>query len=165
MKILFLDIDGVLNSTQFYNNKSTEDLILEPLDGRCVLHVKSIVDATDARIVITSTWRGGWEKEASRCSREGQILNRFFKLYGLSIYDKTPVLPGRRGAEIRAYLDACPEKVTGYCIIDDNDFSWKKHHLHRHVIQTDFEDGGLKEEHAKKAIEILNQRCGLQLFR
>lgn len=158
MKILFLDIDGVLNSTQFYSNKSTEELLQEPFDGRSAHHVKNIVKATDAKIVITSNWRGGWEKEADRCSKEGQILNNFFKTYGLSIYDKTPVLPDRRGAEIRAYLASCQEKITSYCIIDDNDFSWKKYRLHRHVVQTDFENGGLKEEHAKKAIDILNRR-------
>lgn len=59
MKILFLDIDGVLNSYQFYENKSNQELVDNPFDTACVRHLKTIIDATDAKIVLTSTWRGG----------------------------------------------------------------------------------------------------------
>lgn len=158
MKLLFLDIDGVLNSEQFYANKSNEQLLAEPLDSACAIHVKSIIDATDAKIVLTSTWRGGWNKFSFLCTQEGRILNDFFGSFGMTIYDKTPILPGRRAAEIRAYLDACTEEVNGYCIIDDNDFSWKDYHLERHVVMTDFRNGGLQKKHADKAIRILKHR-------
>lgn len=158
MKILFLDIDGVLNSSQFYQNKTNSQLLKEPFDRSCAGFVKMIVDQTGAVIVLTSTWRGGWEKEAERCTLEGHLLNDLFSSLGLTVFDKTEVLPGGRAAEILKYLKDCPETVSSYVIIDDNDFHWKRYGLSRHVVQTDFADGGLKELHAKRAIAVLNHR-------
>ncbi|MDO4617572.1 MAG: HAD domain-containing protein [Lachnospiraceae bacterium] len=164
MKIIFLDIDGVLNSTQFYERKSNNELLEEPFDRNNALQLKRIVEATDAKVVLTSTWRGGWHKNPVLCTLEGKLLNQLFSSLGISIYDKTPVLKEGRAAEIKAYLESCPEKVSAYVIIDDNDFHWKKNGLARHVVQTDFENGGLKEEHADQSIAILNENL-LSRFR
>lgn len=158
MKIIFLDIDGVLNSMQFYENKTNENLLKEPFDQTNALHLKKIVEATDAKIVLTSTWRGGWEKDPEKCTLEGQLLNEFFSSLGISIYDKTDVLNTGRAREIKEYLKNSPEKISRYVILDDNDFQWKKNRLSRYVVQTDFNDGGLKEAHAQRAITILNRK-------
>ena len=55
MKIIFLDIDGVLNSKAYdskrdWNKQTNIDETRLPL-------IKQIVEATDAKIVLTSTWR------------------------------------------------------------------------------------------------------------
>ncbi len=158
MKIIFLDIDGVLNSTQFYEKKSNYELLEEPFDRNNALQLKKIVDETGASVVLTSTWRGGWDRNPVLCTLEGKLLNSLFASLEISIYDKTPVLPEGRAAEICQYLKSCRERITSYVIIDDNDFQWKQNGFSKHVVQTDFENGGLKEEHAVQAIEILNRR-------
>lgn len=167
MKFLFLDIDGVLNSADFYKNyedKTDEELRDMLFDPSCIACVKDIVDATGASIVLTSSWRDIWEKDPSECSYEGQLLNSVFSSFGLSIYDKTACLPGGRSAEIRHFMKTSGEKITGYVIIDDNDFGWKKAGLLKHVVQTDFMEGGLKIGHVPEAIRILNRRTALRCF-
>ena len=49
-------------------------------------------------------------------------------------------------------------KVERFVILDDNDFHWKQRRLDSFWVQTDFSDGGLKEEHVKKAVEILTDK-------
>jgi len=46
-KIIFLDIDGVMN-----HEHSTEDM-----DGACLYQLKRIIDCTGAKIVLTSSWK------------------------------------------------------------------------------------------------------------
>ncbi len=158
MKIIFLDIDGVLNSMNFYKYKTSRQLIAEPLDRENGKFLKQIVDETDAKIVITSSWRGGWEKDPEKCTSEGKILNDFLGSFGLSIYDKTVVSGSGRAWEIKWFLQSCDEKVTDFVILDDNDYQWKKNGFAHNIVQTDFNDGGLKAEHAEKAIQILNRK-------
>ena len=56
MKIIFLDIDGVVNC--MYTKQRLRGIIF--VDPRKIQLVKDIVAATGARIVLTSTWRYGW---------------------------------------------------------------------------------------------------------
>lgn len=161
MKVIFLDIDGVLNSMEFYENKPESDLRHNPFDRKCVAVLKQIVDATDAKIVLTSSWRGGWDKDPSRCHLEGQLLNDIFAEYGFSVYDKTASLrSGRRPMEIKQYLETSGSAINNYVIIDDNDFGWKEFDMDSRLVLTDFQKGGLNTDHAAKAIKILNKKRG-----
>lgn len=51
-KLIFLDIDGVLNDHR-YNEASMSGAILP----ECVARLNRILEATDARIVLSSAWR------------------------------------------------------------------------------------------------------------
>lgn len=158
MNILFLDIDGVLNSEKYYLSLTHEEMREIPLDQRCIAWLKHIIDETGALIVLTSSWRGGWDRDSSRLSTEGQILNRIFSEHGLSIYDKTPVLhTGRRPAEIRNWLENCGLKIHRFVIIDDYDFGWKKQKMARHWVRTDFNDVGLSERQAEEVIALFKK--------
>lgn len=69
MKVIFLDIDGVLNSRKYdsvrnWNEQTDIDVSRLPLLGE-------IVAATGAEIVLSSTWRVHWEKEESLCDEDG----------------------------------------------------------------------------------------------
>lgn len=69
MKIIFLDIDGVLNSGDYmralhvitHNAKkegsSTRDEFGQLFDPRCITYLDYIIRMTGAKIVISSTWR------------------------------------------------------------------------------------------------------------
>lgn len=159
MKIIFLDVDGVLNSMTHY--EKVKNITKDPLDSSCVHLLGEIVRASGAKIVLTSTWRGGWEKDPDQCHLQGQILNRYFQKEGLEIYDKTPnliVMDGTaRCQEIRRWIQSCPYKIESYIIIDDGDFKWQKYGLAHRWIQTDFQKNGLEEGQKEECIQLLNK--------
>lgn len=105
MKVLFLDVDGVLNT---YGNGSLYTL------NKNKMHMLSyIIKQTKAEIVISSTWR----LDPFAMSRLSKRLN--YK--NARIYGVTPRSPtGFRGQEIRSWLREHPE-VSKYCILDDDD--------------------------------------------
>lgn len=64
MKVIFLDIDGVLNNNDYYERRS-KGLInnKHDIDELLISRVNDIVEATNAVIVVSSTWRlGGLSK-------------------------------------------------------------------------------------------------------
>ena len=50
MKVIFLDIDGVLNS-------DASLMVDDRVEGDLILNLKYIVDKTDAKIILSSSWR------------------------------------------------------------------------------------------------------------
>ncbi len=111
MNILFLDVDGVLNSVRSaiafdgYPNTHNTD----KFDDISVNLIRTICYKYDVKIVLSSTWRlfKGWEELRNQLQ--------------LPIIDKTPHLhlSRNRGGEIQRWLDSHPE-VTKYAIIDDD---------------------------------------------
>lgn len=155
MKVIFLDIDGVLNHEEFFLTH-IDEMEQFPVDPECVRRVKDIVDATGARIVLTSSWRMGWSRNPDEMDELCRRLVEIMAEYDLEIYDRTDWLRnGDRGLEIREWISNAPTKVERFVIIDDNDFHWKQRRLDAYWIQTDFSDGGLKEENVPRAVEIL----------
>ena len=130
-KILFLDIDGVLNSFDNSNSRSllyklsddnkSRDEFGRLFDERCVRWLTYIVEMTDCKIVISSTWRKSglivmkemWEKR----KLPGEVIDitplepneKLINLYGEYDVD--------RGYEIQEWLDK--NKWNSYCIVDD----------------------------------------------
>ena len=155
MKVIFLDIDGVLNSEDYYT-AHMDDMMENPVDRQCIERLRRIVAATGARIVLSSSWRGGWSREPEQMDELCQRLVETLAEYDLEIYDKTCVLKnGDRAKEIRLWIKNAPEKVESFVIIDDNDFQWKKYHLRKKWVETDFSNGGLLDAHVEKAVKIL----------
>ena len=114
MKVLFLDIDGVLNSrkTALLHGsvfKTTEGCS-EKLDPYGCLFIKRL-HQHGVKIVLSSTWRGGQWTE--------QELESFFMF---PIHSRTcwhPFKGSVRGDEIKIWLNEHPE-ATHYCIVDDD---------------------------------------------
>lgn len=155
MKILYLDIDGVLNSQAYDLNRDRNEQT--NIDETRLPLVKEIVDKTGAKIVLTSTWRSHWNKEETACDDDGRYINRLFAKYGLAIYDKTPELgrPFLRKDEIKAWLSEHTNEVERFAILDDYKFGWGE--LTDHCVFTNPTRGlGLEEEHVARAIELLN---------
>ena len=167
MKILFLDVDGVLNSMTHYH--SVKNITEDPLDSASIHCLAQIIAATDATIVLTSTWRGGWHKDPDRCQVQGKILNRYLKKEGLEIYDSTPSLDICDGSvrcqEILLWMKRCPYKIESYAIIDDADYHWENYGLSHRWIRTDFNQLGLEEKHVAPAIALLNKKEKKLFFR
>ena len=158
MKYLFLDIDGVLNSYKY--DKERDIMTTNNIDGTRLDLVKKIVDQTDAKIILTSTWRKHWEKSEVFCDEIGKDLNETFKSHGLEIYDKTPSIDFlERGIEVEAYLSDHKNDLEAFCIVDDMMYAWDG--LSPFFVKTNPRIGyGLEERHVEKIISLLNSNKG-----
>lgn len=109
MKILFLDVDGVLNSAQWFASQDkTKDTWT--VDPKAVKRITRLCAETDTKIVLSSTWR-----KYDTCL---QVLANA----GLFIYEHTPLLPhdAHRGGEIEQWLYQHMEEVRKFAIVDDD---------------------------------------------
>ena len=174
MKVIFLDIDGVLNC------RTTQEVIWRDNgkegfhgveDGKIKL-LKKIVRKTGAVIVLHSSWRlnkdesvfhhysffDDLDDEEFDLSPKKSIykyLRKHLSANRLKIYDSTPFIGHwSRPKEIHVWLKAHSE-VTNYVILDDEKFSaFKDYGLIDHVVFTSY-DEGLTEAKANEAIDIL----------
>lgn len=149
MKVIFLDIDGVLNSWKYDQERGSLD---ENIDKTRLPLICEIVNATNAQIVLTSTWRKHWSQKTDEADQIGRKINETFALYNLTIMDKTPDL-NNRPQEIKAWL--CNQLVERFVIIDDIHFGWED--LDKNVVKTNYRVGrGLGHSHVQRSIDILN---------
>lgn len=153
MKIIFLDIDGVLNSRRYDRTRSSDE---GNIDVTRLPLLKRIVDATGAKIVLSSSWRTHWDADEGLCDETGRELNPLFARFGLAIYDKTPAVSARdRDMEVRAWLATHSEEVEAFVILDDILTGWGD--LTDRLVRTSPMIGyGLEDIHVKEAIEKLN---------
>lgn len=123
------------------------------IDPARMLLLRRIVEATGAKLVLSTSWRTHWEKNAETGDETGRQINQIFEEYQLEVYDKTPQLGARREEEIRRWLELAAE-VENFVVLDDMflcaDF------LKNHFVRTSNFRDGLDEEDAQKAIAILN---------
>ena len=113
MKIIFLDIDGVLNCDRYIIENNCRGIGIDPT--RMVL-LADIVRASGAKIVLTTSWRAHWSEKPEECDAMGREINEAFAAHGLSVYSKTPRISYNREEEILAWLDENPE-ATRFVII------------------------------------------------
>ncbi len=155
MKVIFLDIDGVLNSKRYDNAR---DIIKEQfIDITRVQLVSQIVEQTGAVIVLSTTWRTYWQQGGSN-NDTGRYIDETFASCGLSIFDKTPLLKvtgTERPREIALWIQQCQHSIEQYVILDDYNFGWDG--MHNNWVKPNYMIGyGLEQHHVDKAICILN---------
>lgn len=152
MKIIFLDIDGVLNSRQY---DSCRGAVKGNIDESRLPLLSRLMDQTGAKVVLTSSWRRHWDPTGVETDHIGEELTHTFGRYGIILYDKTPDVGNDRSKEIRKWISEHPF-VKRYVIFDDNKFGWGD--LEANVIKTDYRIGkALEQKHIDKAIELLLQ--------
>lgn len=163
--IIFLDVDGVLNSLRttrtFGNWTFVDDYLIERL--------KRIVDEAEALVVLTSTWNEGYWHDSYReefLALVDELLN-----HGIEVYGCTRYLHDRRIAN-RA-LDICEwinlnfDIIKNFVIIDDQRMWYENNgpleskvlygNFYENLVKTDPRIG-LQEEDVLLAISILNSR-------
>ena len=126
MRVIFLDIDGVLNSHR--TAVAFESILQRRLDPVAVMMLYRVVTRASAQIVVSSTWRrdSQWLTTIWGCLREAGWPwdhTSFLPLGECPIIDRTTTEdlgPGTlRGHEIEHWLEAHPE-VDDYIILDDD---------------------------------------------
>lgn len=137
MKVIFLDIDGVLVTMESFTRyrRSGSNAQAHP---DCVEQLNRILAHTGAAIVLSSTWRMFGRPYMDRKFTEWKIQK--------PVTDFTPILQTKegeivvsqpRGHEIQSWLDGHPE-VRQFVILDDeSDMA----HLLPALVKTDFNDG------------------------
>ncbi len=151
LKVIFLDIDGVLNSNDYIDYALDNNIkgILEDINPKTIQMLKFAIDATDAQIVLSSSWR-----DTSRFKE----LKELFLKYGINLNEKTPVLNNERGLEIKQYLKE-HINIEQYLILDDEIFDSFDEELKENLIltkenQKDYSFGeGLQIKHIEQIIE------------
>ena len=153
-KLIFLDIDGVLNCHGHAD--------FEP---SCVEQFNRVLAATEARVVISSAWRYLMLDQpdcpkAMTISGFGTML-RTHKIFGLVIVGHTgpdelfDEDPNPRGRLIRHWLkENRGEPISRYVVVDDEDNGITEHRLP--FVRTDG-NKGLTVEAADQIIQVLNR--------
>ena len=135
-KIIFLDIDGVLNDDGYNRSKGIY------VDPKMVKNLAYIVRNTGADVILSSSWRLGYKKfiENNYQSDEKEYTQLYEMLTaeGITVKGCTP-LSNKSGSaarpyEIREWLNRFPS-IFSYVILDDDTF-WNWGYLQRNVVTT-----------------------------
>lgn len=138
MTVIFLDVDGVLNLGCFDQSTSC-------FHDNCLNELKLLVLHTDAKVVVSSSWK---DDESSLNSLKCKLYE-----YGIRAIDTTERRSYKtREVEIQEWLDAHPD-VSNYVVLDDWDLS---EFFPDHMVHTcDRQRIGLDEAWRKEAEKIL----------
>lgn len=153
MNIIFLDIDGVLNTLQisdkpfesnfgqvsrdgyYYQYCMPEDL--EVSNKQSVMWLNKLCEETNSKIVITSTWRMG--VNGLRCTKKALYNSGLHK--DIDILGFTPIIHNAtfniRGNEIKMYLNDNPE-ISNYVILDDDKDMLPEQMFHLVKVNSDY---------------------------
>lgn len=169
-KAIFLDIDGVLNAygTDKENRSKSRCGNCIGIDKDKVKRLSKIVQKTNAILILSSSWKIGWEPKGKYIVDRYDIYNtannyhakyldnHLKKKGGLVITDKTREKNlYYRGMGIKAYLFLHPE-ITDWIVLDDEIFiDFKERGIIPHLVKTD-PIWGLTDDDAEAAIKMLN---------
>ena len=161
-RLIFLDIDGVLNSAPYMKSRPEAvkrmdhpDFDQHTLDPWAIAQLNRILAETGSAVALSSSWR----LESSKVG-EGALKNteRLMRLRGFNgrLWQATPDLAklagGVRGAEIDAWLNRHEHLGPfSFVILDDRDDMQPWNHR---LVQTTWQNG-LTPALASKAIEML----------
>lgn len=162
MKIIFLDVDGVLNS-EVWNQKhkiETENGFL--IDEETIKLLSHFIKTSGAKIVLHSGWRFWFDKNFSPIRKESENFKNLLDKNGLSFYDFTPDLTTEeirkngkfslsKPKEILLWLNNHSD-ISNWVVIDDIVLNNKT--IQKHQVAPDSKIG-LTLADIEKAIKLL----------
>ena len=172
-KIIFLDLDGVLNTANYYDriqheHLPTEDIFGTLFDPKAVEQLSHIIDSTQAKIVISSSWRYSGIANMRAMWKARQLPGEIYDITSLHVaddyiqsqmennpndFDLYDAMILAREMEIALWLEEHPE-VTNYVILDDLD-SFRQHEAHLVKINP---KTGIANDDTERVITILNTK-------
>ncbi len=139
-KIIFLDIDGVLNSGYYCQRNHCPRW----LEKRKLALIKELIDKTEAKIVLISyRCQFDFQKELI----VGELLQ-----FGLVVSGIIPDV-NDKNAGVKAYLNQL-EEVTKFVIIDDGDYGFQNAFPGHWIRPSQW--WGVMDHHIEKAIKLLS---------
>lgn len=165
MNYIFLDVDGVLNSQKYMikthkklkkilKNKTESEMIYATrhVDTKAVYRLSKIVKATNAKIIMSSSWRGAWKYgEPSTNNYTAFYLNSVMHNFGIAVDDITTLVYHDRGEQILQYVFENLKPEDNWIVIDDEIFDIDRYISLDKVVKTNFKTG-LLNKHIKEAI-------------
>lgn len=149
MKILFLDFDGVITT---YQSKWKIDMDKVEI-------INDICDKTDAKIVVSSSWRKGYRGVVHTFQeylKQYFVKNEYVGLFKFNKFiDNIIGLTDSgsfRGNEIKFYMNDHPD-IENYVIVDDDSDMLDEQLFN--FVQTDTYEG-ITERDAKLCVDVLN---------
>lgn len=148
-RYLFLDVDGVLNSTdwqlELHESGKLQNMLPDDwIDPAAIVRLNRIIDATGALVVVSSAWRTG---------RTLEQLQALFATHGFrgTIAGATGHGHyGERGLQIHAWLQTHP--CVSFAVLDDDIHDMSS--VTGHLVQTNSRTG-LQDDHVEAAIRLL----------
>lgn len=118
--VIFLDIDGVLNSTRYWwTNQPLPMGQAGAIDAEAVARLNAIVQATGARVVLSSSWRGqsptGYRRVQKMLAERG---------FTGALVGQTEMLWCERWKEISAWLHLHAGDWDRFVVLDDDPDAW-----------------------------------------
>jgi hypothetical protein len=116
VRILFLDIDGVLNRTGF--SPPVSQGLRSWIEPELAARLQALLEETKTAIVLSSDWRRGRTCDELRAELTAAGITA-------PLHDVTPVLHRERWREIQHWLDQhvaatrCISPLTHFAIVDD----------------------------------------------
>lgn len=167
-KIIFLDFDGVLNTEYYqellqFQGKPWQDVHGAYFDPNAVKQLERIIDATDADIVVESSWKYLGLDAMKELWKVRNLPERIIDitpsttsdeyLLNVDLDDFSNKMHHCKGLEISSWLSEKGLSNTRYVIIDD-EYVVLESQLSNFILANPYE--GITEEQANKAISILN---------
>lgn len=165
-KVIFLDIDGVLNTKYWYrqmDRNTPKDEYGYTFDPDSVANLVKIIEKTGAEIVISSSWKLMGLSELRKMWKDRKLPGEIIDitpdymddelLLNADLNDADLDHLDIRGYEINGWLTLHGKDVSHYVIIDDMDDILTEQRSH--LIQTD-PDVGITKDDVEKAISLLN---------
>ena len=167
-KYLFLDFDGVLNTDRYANRLRKEgidpfDEFGAMFDPDTISNLRSIVEQTDCKIVLSSTWRNEGMMRMRALWENRNLPGKLFSMtpillsttYNDARNGELFTIPERnsKALEIQAWLQRNAKEPFEYVIIDDENIFF--YGQQEHLVQTDEYDG-LTINKAQEAMRILD---------
>ena len=148
MKVIFFDIDGVLN----YCGTAI-------IDKQCLAELKRVVTETGANTVISSSWKEAFTKYDIYDDRDREMMDRIIKDTELRCLGWTPDIDEEnRENEIAEWLeDYDQSEIESFVIIDDLDYNFDEKFPGHFVKTAGYWGKGFTSEHADRAIRILGK--------
>lgn len=162
-RYIFLDIDGVLN-TETNNPKYVTPSGWAGVYPSKMQLLKEIIDVTNAKIILSSTWRDSWYSDYDKCDEEAKYLTDQLKSFDITITDRIPGYSTmHRGQEIDKYVN--DHNLKSWIVIDDYSFPDFKYYgitdsgnnpRWLHIGYSN--GGGLQSKHVQQAIAMFKNQ-------
>ena len=159
-KVLFLDIDGVLNPKWWDRGKPTDKYGVL-FEAKAVANLEKIIAETGVDIVVSSSWKYIGLSELQKLWRERRLPGRIIDITPDYLGEELLLNPDlnndddlyNRGCEIKGWLSKHGDEVSNYAIVDDMDDILPEQLSH--FLQTD-PDEGITQYDAECIIRLLN---------
>lgn len=161
MNIIFLDVDGVLNSMAYF--EQNKDRGHADISDYHLQMLAKIYHTCNAKIVLSSSWRELDDESDIHVYWMYEYLVNELARYDMEIISKTPVIKMNRPLEIKTWLDSQEnnEEIKFVSLDDDHSIEeYEKYGIADCLVKTKFfcndvSEGGLQQEHVDRAIKIL----------